>query len=194
MPRPKEIILEAKERFKVAHFGLEMLQAGQGEARIGLRNIAVFGRMATFATNNLRSIVDGFQAWDVGAKARHFNNENCKYMNDLRNVIEKQARTPLASVAHVKSFQPADLNKFPRPPGAFGFFIGDMNGGSGWLVAGPDGEEGRFYVSLPEEIGRVWCILPEFGNKDAVSVATEYINSLENYLYEVEVYVTGREP
>ncbi len=188
MSRVNEILNEANERLKIAKCGLDMILASQGEGRIGVRNVAVFGRMVTFATNNLRSIVDDFENWDVKAKQRHFDNDECRYMTQLRNVIEKQARTPVSMSAHIRSFNTNDMNKFPRPPGATSFFIGDHNGGTGWMIMDADKNETPYYVALPPEIGKVWFTLPENEGKNVEDVASKYVACLENYLAEVTAF------
>jgi hypothetical protein len=188
MFRVEEILREADERLAVTRSGFAMMSAGQGEARIGLRNVAVFGCMVTFATNNLRSVVDGFEVWDVDMKAKHFGAPECKYMYELRNVIEKQARTPVSMSAHISSFNTNDINRFPRPSGATSFFIGDQNGGSGWMVPDGKGNETAYYVALPSDIGSVWLNLPEFEGRNATEVAGIYLGSLESYLVDVRVF------
>ena len=117
MSRIQEILREANDRLLVAKSGLAMIVGGVGEGRIGLRNVAVFGRMVTFATNNLRSNLAGFDDWDMDAKRKHFDDPDCRYMYELRNVIEKQARTPVSMSVHIHAFSPSDLQKFERPLG-----------------------------------------------------------------------------
>jgi hypothetical protein len=189
MSRIYEILNEANERLSVAKCGLAMVISGQGEGRIGIRNVAVFGRMVTFATNNLRSSIANFEAWDTEAKSRHFNNVECQYMYKLRNVIEKEARTPTSISMQLSSFNTNDLNKFERPPGAKDFFIGDQNGGTGWMVEDAEGNQTPYYVSLPSEIGNVSLLLPENDGKDAGEVTAKYVTSLEAYLTEVKSFV-----
>ena len=191
MTRIAEIMLEAKARLKAVECGVEMLSAGQGDARTGVRNVAVFGRMVTFATNNLRSVVEGFIGWDVKAKQRHFDCDECRYMYRLRNVIEKQARTPVSVSAHIRSLDTSDLARFPRPPRATSFFVGDRNGGSGWMILNADGEKTPFYIDLPPEVGEAWLDLPEFGGRRALDVSNTYLISLENYLLDVEDFING---
>jgi hypothetical protein len=192
MGRLDEILSEAEARLQVAKCGASMISRGEGEGKIGLRNVAVFGRMVTFATNNLKSVVEGFADWDALAKQRHFDNETCRYMNELRNVIEKQARTPTAVAVHLTAFNTDDLNRFERPPGAKSFVIGDQNGGTGWLIEGPDGTTTTYYVALPQEFGRVWLMLPEHDSRDAFKVASSYVDALEAYLDDLKRYVGGK--
>jgi hypothetical protein len=46
------------------------------------------------------------------------------------------------------------------PPGAKAFFIGDENGGSGWVIPQPDGSDEKYYVELPPNIGITSMHLP----------------------------------
>jgi hypothetical protein len=189
MSRIQEILGEANAHLTTAKLGLSMLFSGQGEGRIGLRNVAVFGRMVTFATNNFRSEVPNFKEWDSNAKVRHFGNDECRYMYKLRNVIEKQARTPTSVSAFISSFNASDINKFERPPNAASFFIGDQNGGTGWEVIDSKGNKTPYYVVLPPEMGNVWITLPENEGRNAGEVAGNYVASLEAYLAEVKMHV-----
>ncbi len=188
MSRIDEILNEANERLKIAKCGLDMILASQGEGRIGVRNVAVFGRMVTFATNNLRSVVSDFEQWDIEAKQRYFDNDECRYMTKLRNVIEKEARTPVSTSTHIRSFNTDDINKFPRPPGATSFFIGDQNGGTGWTIVDADKNQTPYYVALPPEIGRVWFTLPENEGKNVEDVASKYVECLDGYLAEATAF------
>jgi hypothetical protein len=109
-------------------------------------------------------------------------------MYQLRNVIEKQARTPVAISAHIQSFNTSDINRFPRPPGAISFFMGDQNGGTGWMIIDAEKNEIPYYVALPPEIGKVRLTLPENEGKNVEDVASKYVACLENYLAEVTAF------
>jgi hypothetical protein len=137
----------------------------------------------------LRSVIDGFEEWDVLAKRERFDNDACKYMYELRNVIEKEARTPTAVAVDIVNFNTSDIDRFPRPPGAHAFFIGDQNGGTGWQIIDSSGNETPYYVALPEEFGRVWLMLPEHDGGDAFQVASAYIGALEAYLADMKAFL-----
>jgi hypothetical protein len=83
-----------------------------------------------------------------------------KYFSNLRTEIEHKARTPTSQSAHINRFTPDDLKRFPKPPNATGFFIGDSSGGSGWTVTKSDGSTERYYVDLPSDIGQSQMMLP----------------------------------
>jgi hypothetical protein len=52
----------------------------------------------------------------------------------------------------------ADIDWTQAPPGACGFFVGDLWGGSGWLVGLPDGTRETFYAKLPALKGVETCV------------------------------------
>lgn len=60
----RQILDETEELLRTAQFGLRTCALAQSErARTGLRNSVVFGRMVTFALQNLRSVSPDFEAW-----------------------------------------------------------------------------------------------------------------------------------
>ena len=153
---PKEIIDESEELLRTAKFGLEDMKTRPGRMKTGLRNAVIFGRNTTWALQNLRSAHQEFEAWYAEKQAEMKADELMRYFHELRNDIEKRAKTPTVMSAHIKSFSFADMARFePRPPGATGFFIGDQQGGSGWIVKTEGGKEESYYVDLPDDIGTV---------------------------------------
>jgi hypothetical protein len=58
----EQVAQEAEELLQTAYFGLADLR-GKPERRSGLRNAVVFGRNTTWALQNLRHIVPGFDDW-----------------------------------------------------------------------------------------------------------------------------------
>jgi hypothetical protein len=76
-----------------------------------------------------------------------------KFFKELRNRIEKEGDIPTNSSVYIQNFSREDLSRFPRPPSAQSFFIGDNLGGSGWKVSLPDGSVEKYYVNLPLDIG-----------------------------------------
>ena len=158
----KSVIEAVEETLRTAEFGLEDMRTRPGRARSGLRNAVVFGRMVTFALQNLSSVVPAFDAWYSAKQAEMKVDPLMRYFVELRNAIEKQAKMPTSTSVHIKSFSPVDMEKFkPAPPGAIGFFIGDQMGGSGWEVKRPDGAIERYYVDIPEENVTIFLCLPD---------------------------------
>ena len=191
MSRVQEILSEAKERLETAKLGLSIAKLGPSEVKSGFRNVAIYGKMVTFCTNNLRGKVEGFEAWDHAAKEKYFHNDVARAMSDARNQYEKQARNPIRSVAHIKSFRRQDLTKVPKPANAIRFFIGDSVGGSGWMLQMENGDQLPPYIDLPPEIGEVKTVLYHKGEQlDLLKAAEEYLLSLEGYFDELRAFVT----
>jgi hypothetical protein len=191
--RISEILGEAQERLNTAQVGLDLARRGPDLVKSGLRNVAIFGKMVTFCSNNLRGKVDGFQEWDRGAKQKYFENDIARAMSDARNQFEKQASNPISSATYIKSFSTQDLATFPKPPNAIGFFIGDRMGGSGWMVQMENGDRVRFYIDLPPEIGESKTILRHGGKAlDLIGAAEEYLHSLQSYLNDLRAFVGER--
>ena len=70
MRRVREILKEAQECLDTARVGLAIAKLGPSEVKAGFRNLAIFGKMVTFSTNNLKGKVDGFEEWDRAAKQK----------------------------------------------------------------------------------------------------------------------------
>jgi hypothetical protein len=193
MSRVAQILSEAQERLDTAKVGFEQAKLGSYHVRAGFRNVAIYGKMVTFCTNNLRGKVDGFEEWDAAAKQTYFDNDVARVMTDARNQFEKQASNPIFSSTHIKSFSPQDLAKISKPANATGFFIGDRMGGSGWMLQMKNGDKLPFYIDLPPEIGEVKTVLPH-GEKtlDLMEVAEQYLDSLQAYLDELRAFVADK--
>jgi len=128
----KGVLEAAKERLRTARFGLEDM-GKPDRGRSGLYNAVVFGRMVTFALQNLRGVVPDFDDWYAQKQEELRTDPLMKFFSDLRTEIEKKTdvHTGLKIVVH--KFSNDDLKRFePAPPNAIRFFIGDRNGG-GWL-------------------------------------------------------------
>lgn len=150
---PHEIISAAEQRLEVARFGLEDMQKRDQRFNAGLMNAVVFGRMATFQLQNLRSIIPDYDDW-YGPKQDEMRADPLmKYFCDLRNRIEKQKASRLTVQSGTINFKSADMEQFlPAPSGAVSFFMGDQMGRSGWDIVGPDGQTEKYYIEVPKEI------------------------------------------
>lgn len=192
---PKEIIDEASELLKTALFGLDDMKTRPGRMKTGLRNAVIFGRNTTWALQNLRSAHQDFDAWYDEKQAEMKSDELMKYFHELRNDIEKRAKTPTTMSAHIKSFSTADMARFePRPPGATGFFIGDQQGGSGWTVRTQNGSEEPYYVDLPGDIGKVDIHLVgapgDAERQSAADLVEQYLQKIGALVAEARVRFT----
>jgi hypothetical protein len=163
MKTPDEILGTAAEHLRTARRGLSDMERVPGRARSGFHNAVVFGRMVSWALQNLRSVVKDFDSWYGPEVAQMMADPLYKYFSDLRTKIEKQAHAPLATDLFVHHLNTADLPKLfgDAPPGAVAMFVGDADGASGWVVKTPDGGTERFYVELPAD-----AVTVEFRLKD----------------------------
>jgi hypothetical protein len=174
---------------ETAKFGLDDMRTRPGRAKTGLRCAIVFGPNTTWALQNLRNVVPGFEQWYAEKQAEMRADPLMKYFADLRTTIEKKAQTPSGVSAYLKSFSDEDVQRLePRPPGAVGFFFGDRNGGSGWFVQKSDGTREPYYIEVPAEVAEVHLTLPD-APKIAGAQETKAIDLVEQYLAKIEALV-----
>ncbi len=131
----------------------DLLNTASGERRIAaLRNLVVFGRAVTNVAQNLKSTESEFEAWYAPWVDEMERDVLLRYFYKLRSTILKEGSVPGRSRT-LNRFSTSDLARVgPVPPGATSFFVGDLTGGSGWIVPQSDGKELRYYVSLPVDI------------------------------------------
>lgn len=185
--RAREILKEARECLEAARVGLQEARRGPYHLKAGVRNVAVFGRMSTFQTNNLKGKIDGFEAWDKQAKAEFFSNPIARAMVEARNSFEKASQNPISSITRINSFGTSDLNSMPRPKNAVSFFVGDRIGGSGWMIKMENGDMIPFYIELPPNIGRVDAVVrTAVGSKNVLDASEEYLSMIQHYLDALE--------
>lgn len=190
----RDILNDAERILNTAKFGLADFTKGNPERKIaGLMNVATFGRAITNVLQNLRHIESKFDVWYSKYVDEMKNDELMKYFYELRSTILKEGQVKVATNAFIENFKyPQDMAKFGRPPpNARGFFIGDQYGGTGWEVAMQDGTIAKYYVNLPEEIGRTWLSFPnppthhlgkEIKNLSAEEMSKLYIDYLSRML------------
>jgi len=106
------------------------------------------------------------------------------FFTELRNKIEKRGQTGTSPYTKIDRFSLDDINRFPKPRNARGFFMGDMTGGSGWVVEVAPGVTEKFYVDLPGDIGTAGLLfrdapvsVPE--DADVIKLGARYIAELE---------------
>ncbi len=121
-------------------------------------NIVTYGRMVTFHLQKALKGIPDFESWYESKQKEMKEDELLQFFKEMRNKIEKERLVIPSNVVQISHLNlPNDLRRFgPPPPGAKGFFIGDQNGGSGWIVEGPEGDQSKFYVDLPRDIGKTW--------------------------------------
>ncbi len=188
----------AQEVLDTAYFGLRALkQSDPSQKSAGLRNVLVFGRSVTFVIQNLRSIVgeQRFNSWYEPIQAALRADPLMKYFVEARNNLEKQGRLDVAVSGVIKNFSSSDLPKLEQPPfQATSFFMGDSNGGSGWEMDIGGGETIKYYITIPQSIGRfeqVFHSLPEnipseLRNLPVVELCEIYLSKIAKVVAEAK--------
>jgi glutaminyl-tRNA synthetase len=182
----QQSIKAANERLATVRFGLADM-ADPNRARTGLYNAVVFGRMVTFALQNMTSSVPEFDDWYELVRAELKADPLMNFFWNLRTEIEKTTGPEMGSYAHIKRLNTADVRKLPKPPGAVSFFIGDNNGGSRWEVQTADGSIEKYYVDLPPEWGAdVGVTLPklppELRNTPTRELVSRYLDQMASII------------
>lgn len=180
MPRSaKEIIAAAMEHLKTARFGLQDVNSSSAERKTaGLLNVAVFGRSATFALQNLSSVTPEFDEWYSKKQEELKADVLMTYFNKLRRKITHEAHAPRVTGIQITKFTLDMLG--PAPPGAIDAFLGDSEGRSGWTIRLADGSTDKYFVDIPTV--RPLIVLqdsPINGVHDAATLATMYLDKVE---------------
>jgi len=156
--RPAEVVDAAQATLDATELGRQDFMGGDRPARriAGLRNVVVWGRAVTNVLQNLRTFDRGrFDTWYEPYRVGMEHNPTFQYLYQLRTQVLKHGTLGGTKTSmHIEQLGPAEFARLQSnpPPNARGFFIGDTLGGSGWIVALPDGSEERYYVDIPGDI------------------------------------------
>lgn len=179
-----------QEVLDTAYFGLRLLkQQDPSQRSAGLRNVLVFGRSVTFVIQNLRSIIGErrFNSWYEPIQEALRSNPLMRYFVDARNNLEKQGRLDVAVSGSIRNFSSSDLPNLEQPPfQATSFFMGDVTGGSGWEMDIGGGETIKYYITIPESMGRFEQVFhslpenipPELRNLSVVELCEIYLGEM----------------
>jgi hypothetical protein len=182
-----------------AKYGLSMATGPDATVRmIGVHNVAV-GRAVSNALQNLRTVCGtNFDAWYADIQAEMKASELCRYFIELRNEILKEGPPePTGTSVYVAHFSSEDVNRFPQPPGATNFILGDRIGGNGWLVQLPDGTTQMFYVAVPPDLVTNYLHLPDppkshlngtISDTSIGNLATIYLGYLESIVESTKAH------
>lgn len=188
----EEVLSGAREKLKTARFGLEDMRQRPERFYSGLMNAIVFGRMVTFALQNLRSKVDGYDEWYAEKQAELKADPLMRFFSDLRTEIEKRTErhTGVSSVLNFNLRR--DRRHFePAPPGAISMFIADQTGGSGWQVRMADGSIEHYYVDIPKSIADVQVYFLkapiEYAGRSADDLLEQYLDKLSALVSEAQL-------
>ncbi len=144
-----EILERARETLKTAKMGLSLLKGPDENLKpLGFQNVVIFGRSVTFVLQNLKSKTPLFDEWYEPYQIEMRNDSLLSSFKDIRNSIEKEGDDKVTSQVYIQSFSTEELSKYPKPPGARSFFMGDKYGRSGWEVELPDGTIERIFVNI----------------------------------------------
>jgi len=193
----KEILNRTEQTLETAKQGYEDLVASNKSRRfLGLRNLIVFGRSVTFVLQNLKSTVgeEKFSSWYKEHQDSLKDDVVMKYFVKLRNELEKQGKLPVSTSVKVNYFSTDMINKYKKPKGTVGFFIGDQSGGSGFEVQLPDGTKEKYYVDLPTDVAEVkqyFNDLPvpehdELRDKNIEDLCLYFLKNLESILFDAK--------
>jgi hypothetical protein len=167
-----------------------------GKHLVGLNNVAAFGRAVTIVLQNLRPVVDGFDAWYDPKQDIMRASPVCRHFNRIRNEILKEGRTSTSVSTHAFS-RPGTAEDLlaaagPAPPGATSMVLGDRYGGNGWRVTLPDGSTATYYVSLPDDLAKTDLLFsrevrePAIREQPVAAIAEEYVEHLEGLVLDAE--------
>jgi hypothetical protein len=191
-------IKKAQDILDTARSGYEDLVAiDKSKKIIGLRNLIVFGRSVTFVLQNLRSkLPEGeFDKWYAPKQDELKGDAVMKHFVTLRNELEKQGSLPISTNVQISEFSFSDIEKYPRPPGTVGFFIGDQFGGSGFEVELYDGTKEKYYVDLPEskvKVSQHFANFPDHIESMTIEDACSYfIGKLTQLVDDARDYFIG---
>jgi glutaminyl-tRNA synthetase len=140
-----EAVSKAELHLRTALFGLEDM--GRPDRLVsGLHNAVVFGRAVTFALQNMRGHVDGFDEWWETKQSEMKSNSLVVAFKDLRTSIEKEAVSDVGTRMFVNFDEEFWKCASPAPPNAIGgpqYEAGRAY--AWWNVPSPDGTTERYY-------------------------------------------------
>jgi len=189
----KQILEDANRMLSTVGFGYKVLAYGSPKNKMsGLMNLVVFGRAVTNVLQNLRSTEPSFDEWYKKYVEEMKNSPELKYFYDLRSVILKEGRLKVGTSAYINHLNvPNDLARLPKPPPFLkikSFFIGDSLGGTGYEVLLSDGSTEKYYIELPQDIGKVDLIfsdVPSLKNISVVTLSRQYLEYLTKMVKDV---------
>ncbi|HEX3133870.1 MAG TPA: hypothetical protein VHX44_09855 [Planctomycetota bacterium] len=150
----KAILGRVAETLKTAEMGRDIFLSEHDDRKLsGLRNAIVFGRQVTFVMQTMRGRLPGFEQWYAPFQEEMKHDPLMAYFVQLRNEIEKEGKLTTNTMVSFADFTPAAVYEHsPPPPGTTQLCIGDQLGRSFYIVPQPDGNDIKYFISLPSEI------------------------------------------
>jgi hypothetical protein len=157
----QDVIARCRSTLRHAELALGDITGASDPARraAAVNNVLVWGRAVTPILQQLRSRVEGFDAWYESWQQEMRQDPLLSYLYKLRNRLLKQGENAVAAAAHITYLNTSDLP--PPPENAVSFFVFDEFGGVGWEVDLPDGSRTKIYAALPESVLKTWLVLPD---------------------------------
>jgi hypothetical protein len=115
-----------------------------------MHNVVVMGRAVTNVLQNLRSKVQDFDVWYQPWQEEMAQDPLLRYLYKLRSEILKKGQEGATSILTIQSASMGEILSMlgQAPPNAISSFLGDYNGGSGWVVQLEDGSTETVYARL----------------------------------------------
>lgn len=161
------ILQRCRQTLRLARMGAQAVESGSAEeVDAGLCNVMVWGRAVTNVLQNLRSTEQSYDEWYKPIVDEMRADPLLRFCYEWRTPILKEGRHPsvMNAGAHIRHLNSAEImRRFPPPAGVNvkGFFVGDPQGGSGWLIVLPNGTEEKYYVCLPADMGMVSVVMSD---------------------------------
>ena len=149
---------------------VDNIDLAPGQMRATISRVAVEGRSITNILQNLRSKVNNFDDWYQDKENEMRNDPLLRFFYQLRTETLKRGVDKIGGVQvkpqpnssiqiNQKGFtvttvlENGEVRKIlhPKPDNTVGTFMGDQNGGSGFVVKMPDGREKKHYVFIPPD-------------------------------------------
>jgi len=146
-------IRNAEQTLRTARTGLLDLCGSCWSRRLpGLRNLLVFGQAAIDTLGRGEVSDPRFRPWFERQRQAIESESLMQHIARIRG--EVLARTELEWYSSVSpKFKPTEIARLGGvPAGAKGFFLGDNNLGSGWIIGLAEGCDERYFVELPEAL------------------------------------------
>jgi glutaminyl-tRNA synthetase len=180
-----EAVSKAERHLQTALFGLEDM--GRPDRLIsGFHNAVVFGRAVTFALQNMRGHVDGFDEWWETKQSEMKSSPLLIAFKDLRTSIEKEAVSDVGTRTFVNFDEEFWKRASPAPPNAIGG--PQYEAGSAyawWNVPSQDGTTERYYFLVPESLHSITSIILTFPDGLSQQPADELVKKYLHCMSEI---------
>lgn len=147
------VVREAEQTLRTVRTGLLDICSLTSSRRLpGLRNLLVFGQAVIDILGEGDMDDPSYGPWYERQRQAIDSEPLMQHMGQVRQAVLAATDLPRYSSVSPK-FKPTEISRLGGiPAGAKGFFLGDNNLGSGWIIGFGDGREERYFVELPETL------------------------------------------